>query len=178
MIRHRGISPLITLPKGKKRTITITSGKTSAAPSAPSEEVRTPRRQALPKKGRQATAPKQGQKPKATGKKGAPAAAGKRKRLPAGDETTESFALYIRKVLSQVHPEMTMSKKTAQVLNSMVVDLYGRLTGESKRLLDHAGKKTLSARDIQAAVRLLCPGELGKHAVSEGTQAVMRFTSP
>ncbi len=37
--------------------------------------------------------------------------------------------------------------------------------------------KTLSSREIQTAVRLLLPGELAKHAMSEGTKAVAKFTS-
>ena len=36
---------------------------------------------------------------------------------------------------------------------------------------------TLTSREIQTAVRLLLPGELAKHAVSEGTKAVTKYTS-
>jgi histone H2B len=38
-------------------------------------------------------------------------------------------------------------------------------------------KQTLSSREIQTAVRLLLPGELAKHAVSEGTKAVTKFSA-
>ena len=38
-------------------------------------------------------------------------------------------------------------------------------------------KPTVGSREIQSAVRLLLPGELAKHAVSEGTKAVTKFTS-
>ena len=38
-------------------------------------------------------------------------------------------------------------------------------------------KSTLTSREIQTAVRLLLPGELAKHAVSEGTKAVTKFTA-
>ena len=38
-------------------------------------------------------------------------------------------------------------------------------------------KIVLSARDIQTAVRLVVPGDLAMHAVSEGTKAVTKFTS-
>jgi histone H2A len=34
---------------------------------------------------------------------------------------------------------------------------------------------TLSSREIQTAVRLLLPGDLAKHAVSEGTKAVTKY---
>ena len=37
--------------------------------------------------------------------------------------------------------------------------------------------KTLTSREIQTAVRLSLPGELAKHAMSEGTKAVAKFTS-
>ena len=35
----------------------------------------------------------------------------------------------------------------------------------------------LSSREIQTSVRLMLPGELSKHAVSEGTKAVTKFES-
>lgn len=38
-------------------------------------------------------------------------------------------------------------------------------------------KSTLTSREIQTAVRLLLPGELAKHAVSEGTKAVTKYNS-
>ncbi|CAH2021057.1 unnamed protein product [Acanthoscelides obtectus] len=38
-------------------------------------------------------------------------------------------------------------------------------------------RATITSREIQTAVRLLLPGELAKHAVSEGTKAVTKYTS-
>ena len=40
-----------------------------------------------------------------------------------------------------------------------------------------APRSTITSREIQTAVRLLLPGELAKHAVSEGTKAVTKYTS-
>ncbi|CAB1420982.1 unnamed protein product [Pleuronectes platessa] len=46
------------------------------------------------------------------------------------------------------------------------------------RQLTHYNKRsTITSREIQTAVRLLLPGELAKHAVSEGTKAVTKYTS-
>ena len=42
---------------------------------------------------------------------------------------------------------------------------------EAVRLARYNKKSTLTSREIQTAVRLLLPGELAKHAVSEGTKA-------
>uniref|UniRef100_A0A2K6G8L3 Histone H2B n=1 Tax=Propithecus coquereli TaxID=379532 RepID=A0A2K6G8L3_PROCO len=38
-------------------------------------------------------------------------------------------------------------------------------------------RSTITSREIKRAVRLLLPGELAKHAVSEGTKAVTKYTS-
>lgn len=77
---------------------------------------------------------------------------------------------------NQVHPEMAISKRCVSVINSMVGDVFGRLAGEAKNLCAKADKKTLDSRDVQTATRLVLPGELAKHAVSEGTRAVVKFT--
>uniref|UniRef100_A0A2N9GXV8 Histone H2B n=1 Tax=Fagus sylvatica TaxID=28930 RepID=A0A2N9GXV8_FAGSY len=50
-------------------------------------------------------------------------------------------------------------------------------TQEASRLARYNKKPTITSREIQTAVRLVLPGELAKHAVSEGTKAVTKFTS-
>ncbi|AFZ79962.1 histone H2b, putative [Theileria equi strain WA] len=89
----------------------------------------------------------------------------------------ESFALYIYKVLKQVHPETGVSKKSMSIMNSFINDIFDRLALEATRLIRYNKKSTLSSREIQTAVRLLLPGELAKHAVSEGTKAVTKYTT-
>ena len=56
-------------------------------------------------------------------------------------------------------------------------DVFEKIAGESSRLVRYNKKHTLSSREVQTAVRLLLPGELAKHAVSEGTKAVTKFSS-
>eukprot|EP00921_Rhytidocystis_pertsovi_P014015 GHVQ01022826.1.p1 GENE.GHVQ01022826.1~~GHVQ01022826.1.p1 ORF type:complete len:125 (+),score=14.49 GHVQ01022826.1:113-487(+) len=90
---------------------------------------------------------------------------------------TESFALYIYKVLKQVHPETGISKKSMSIMNSFINDIFDRLSGEATKLIRYNKKRTLSSREIQTAVRLMLPGELSKHAVSEGTKAVTKYTT-
>lgn len=89
----------------------------------------------------------------------------------------ESFAIYIFKVLRQVHPDTGISSKAMSIMNSFVNDLFERLAGEASRLGHHNNRSTMSSREIQTGVRLLLPGELAKHAVSEGTKAVTKYTS-
>merc|ERR1712073_102603 len=87
--------------------------------------------------------------PKVSGKAAKKKKKGKRK---------ESYAIYIYKVLKQVHPDTGISSKAS-------------------RLAHYNKRSTITSREIQTAVRLLLPGELAKHAVSEGTKAVTKYTS-
>jgi histone H2B len=90
---------------------------------------------------------------------------------------TETFSLYIYRVLKQVHPDTGISKRSMSIMNSFINDTFERLALEASKLVRYSKKRTLSSREVQTAVRLLLPGELAKHAVSEGTKAVTKFTS-
>ena len=103
----------------------------------------------------------------------------------------ESYAIYIYKVLKQVHPDTGVSSKAMSIMNSFVNDLFERIAAEASKLahynkrwvslvptlLTPVPRSTITSREIQTAVRLLLPGELAKHAVSEGTKAVTKFSS-
>ncbi|KAK2867621.1 hypothetical protein Q8A67_025738 [Cirrhinus molitorella] len=89
----------------------------------------------------------------------------------------ESYAIYIYKVMKQVHPDTGISSKAMGIMNSFVNDIFERIAGESSRLAHYNKRSTITSREIQTAVRLLLPGELAKHAVSEGTKAVTKYTS-
>ncbi|PIC34283.1 hypothetical protein B9Z55_013987 [Caenorhabditis nigoni] len=62
-------------------------------------------------------------------------------------------------------------------MNSFVNDVFERIAAEASRLAHYNKRSTISSREIQTAVRLILPGELAKHAVSEGTKAVTKYTS-
>ncbi|KAG0247792.1 hypothetical protein BG011_000918 [Mortierella polycephala] len=108
---------------------------------------------------------KKGRKPKAEGGKG-------RKKT-----RSETYSSYIYKVLKQVHPDTGISNKAMSILNSFVNDIFERIAGEASKLAAYNKRSTISSREIQTAVRLILPGELAKHAVSEGTKAVTKYTS-
>ncbi|XP_038641759.1 late histone H2B.L4-like [Scyliorhinus canicula] len=117
---------------------------------------------------------------KAAAKKGAkkvikkPAVKGGKKRRRS---RKESYSIYIYKVMKQVHPDTGISSKAMSIMNSFVNDIFERIAGEASRLAHYNKRSTISSREIQTAVRLLLPGELAKHAVSEGTKAVTKYTS-
>ena len=94
-----------------------------------------------------------------------------------GKKRKESYAIYINKVLKQVHPDIGVSSKAMSIMNSFVNDLFERIAAEASRLAHYNKRSTITSREIQTAVRLLLPGELAKHAVSEGTKAVTKYTS-
>ena len=75
-----------------------------------------------------------------------------------------------------MHPDTGVSSKAMSILNSFVNDIFERIAGEASRLAKYNKKSTISSREVQTAVRLLLPGELAKHAVSEGTKAVTKYT--
>ncbi|XP_014819563.1 PREDICTED: histone H2B 5-like isoform X1 [Calidris pugnax] len=89
----------------------------------------------------------------------------------------ESYSIYVYKVLKQVHPDTGISSKAMGIMNSFVNDIFERIAGEASRLAHYNKRSTITSREIQTAVRLLLPGELAKHAVSEGTKAVTKYTS-
>lgn len=88
-----------------------------------------------------------------------------------------SYSTYIFKVLKQVHPQTGISRKAMSIMNSFVNDAFEQIATEGGRLVRYSNTQTLGSREIQAAVRLVLPGELAKHAVSEGTKAVTKYQS-
>lgn len=99
---------------------------------------------------------------------------GRPSRLPKS-----KFKVYIYKVLKQVHPDTGVSKLSMQVLDDMICVLSRNIAAEAVTLIEMqpSPKRTVTSREIQTAVRLVLPGELAKHAVSEGTKAVTKFHS-
>jgi histone H2B len=117
------------------------------------------------------TAPVAAKKSAKGAKKGAKATTGRKKR------SIQTYNSYIYKVLKQVHPDTGISKKGMSVMNSFINDIEERISAEGGKLARYNKSKTLTSREIQTSVRLLLPGELAKHAVSEGTKAVTKYTS-
>ncbi|KAB2606623.1 histone H2B.3 [Pyrus ussuriensis x Pyrus communis] len=101
----------------------------------------------------------------------------RRKERRKASRGREEYKIYVYKVLKQVHPGMGVSSKAMTVLNNLMYDMFERLADEAARLTTYTARKTLSSREIQGAVRLVLPGELGRHAMAEGTKAVSTYVS-
>ncbi|KAA1078997.1 histone H2B [Puccinia graminis f. sp. tritici] len=81
-------------------------------------------------------------------------------------QRNETYGIHIYKVLKQVHPDTDISNKAMLIMNSFVNDIFKRIATEA-----------FLHKQIQTAVRLILPGELSKHAISEGTKGVTKYTS-
>ncbi|PSR99307.1 hypothetical protein PHLCEN_2v4166 [Hermanssonia centrifuga] len=114
---------------------------------------------------------------KAAKKTAKPAAAGDGEKKKRRKSRKETYSSYIYKVLKQVHPDTGISNKAMAILNSFVNDIFERIATEASKLASYSKKSTISSREIQTAVRLILPGELAKHAISEGTKSVTKFSS-
>ncbi|XP_076904662.1 histone H2B.3-like [Bidens hawaiensis] len=88
----------------------------------------------------------------------------------------ETYKSYIFKVLKVVHPDLGISSKAMEIMDSFINDIFEKLA-EASRLARYNNKPTITSREIQSAVKLVLPGELAKHAVSEGTRAVIKFST-
>ncbi|XP_025203913.1 histone H2B-like [Melanaphis sacchari] len=87
-----------------------------------------------------------------------------------------SYSIYIYKVLKQVHLDTGVSSKVMSIMNNFINDIFEHIAAESSRLAHYNKRSTITSREIQTAVRLLLPGELSKHAISESTKAVIKYT--
>ncbi|KAI4583633.1 hypothetical protein MJG53_006912 [Ovis ammon polii x Ovis aries] len=114
----------------------------------------------MPDPSKSAPAPKKGSKKAVT--KAQKKDGKKRKR-----SRKESYSIYVYKVLKQVHPDTGISSKAMGIMNSFVNDIFERIASEASRLAHYNKRSTITSREVQTAVRLLLPGELAKHAVSE-----------
>jgi histone H2B len=137
--------------------------------------------------------PTKGGRPNKGGAKGA---GGKGKRLPQKGAPQKSggslvgkkrksakrrarWAHYIHKVLKQVHHKkpVGISTKAMTIMGSFVEDMFDRIHNESISIAKINKTKTLTAREVQTGAKLILPGELSKHAMSEGTKAVSKYNT-
>ncbi|EZG82922.1 histone H2B [Gregarina niphandrodes] len=99
------------------------------------------------------------------------ATGGERKRK----HVTGKYVTYINKLLKNVHTDLTITSKAMSIVHSFVLDNFSRICDEASNLCKRTKTKTLGAREIQTAVRLILPGELSKHATNEGAKAVTHY---
>ncbi|EFJ53208.1 histone H2B [Volvox carteri f. nagariensis] len=157
-------------PKGKKADAAGAEAKPDPS-ELKAEPVSEGKADAKPKKEKKAAGKK------AAKDSGAGEEVEKKGKKKAKVAKSETYKLYIYKVLKQVHPDTGISSKAMSIMNSFINDIFEKVATEASRLSRYNKKPTVTSREIQTAVRLVLPGELAKHAVSEGTKAVTKFTA-
>lgn len=100
-----------------------------------------------------------------------------KKKMRKKKRKIDEYGRYVYKVMKQVHPDLGITSKAMSVLNMFMADMFERIAEEAARLSDCTKRRTLSSREIEAAVRLVLPGELSRHAVAEGSKAITNYVS-
>ena len=114
----------------------------------------------------------------AAGPSDLPVSAEPRKARKTAPRSEVRWSSYILKVLKEVHPDLQINKAGVTVLSDALDDLMERLAKECKHLVQSNERATLTARDVEAAVRLLIPpGAIRDLATKQGSEAVARADS-
>ncbi|XP_003746301.1 late histone H2B.L4-like [Galendromus occidentalis] len=74
-----------------------------------------------------------------------------------------SFSRYVRRLLKEMKPKFTLQAEAVAVLNELVNDTYERVAAEASRLSLYHGKPEITPREIEAAIKVLFPGDVSKH---------------
>lgn len=87
----------------------------------------------------------------------------------------KNFDTYIKRVLKSVHFDAQITKFALDQLNDFAIVITKEICKTSVDRLIISNKETVTSREIQHSIRAILPGELCKHAVSEGTKAVTKY---
>ncbi|KEH38901.1 putative transcription factor Hap3/NF-YB family [Medicago truncatula] len=147
-------------------TTTVTSEDTTNQENTPNDATMEPKTPLSNKE----------QEKKVRTKEGGNDGKGKRKKK-RGRRMGEGYQRYVYRVLKQVHPQMGISSQAMTILNNLMNDMFEKLADEAAKLTAYTKHMTLTSREIQGAVKLVLPGELGKHAIAEGAKAVTNYVS-
>jgi len=95
--------------------------------------------------------------------------------LSAG-EPEINFQRFINVLYKQMHQDMKVNKISRSQLNQLLNLLTSAITEKAVFLNQKNKVKTISARTIHSAIRIILPGELSKLAINSGTMAVVKYT--
>jgi len=107
-------------------------------------------------------------------------AAGKTARRPNAAKQAAKVPRKLHNLVTPLAKSMNVDRtdeKFKQLIATMVDDAFDRIAAQAAQLSAHAKRSTVTSLDVQNAVRILAPGDLGKHMVSQGRKAVTMFTS-
>lgn len=88
-----------------------------------------------------------------------------------------SFSTFIFKLIKMVHPDLGVSAKSMAVFNSFANALIDRMADVIGDALQHTGKKTITPKLVHYAINMMFSDELAKHAHSEASKSITKYTS-
>lgn len=86
-----------------------------------------------------------------------------------------NYGLYIRRILQELHPDMSIASSSVLTFNSFIADIFERIAMESSKLVKKTQRSTIGSKEIHAAVKLVIPGALSTHAISEAAKAMQHY---
>ena len=87
-----------------------------------------------------------------------------------------SYKKHIRKVITDVHPDLELDEEAANECDLLVQYLAKRIIAEADKITSMSGLQTIKTGAIQTAVTTTLRGELRRLSSKEGTDAVIRYT--
>lgn len=88
----------------------------------------------------------------------------------------DTYNTYIYRALKQIH-DLGISGKAMMIMNSLVNDMFDQIAREAANLARINKRNTLAPADLDAAVKLIFPGELAEHAISEASKAIQKYST-
>lgn len=85
---------------------------------------------------------------------------------------TNTYNTYVTRLLKQTCKEKNITRNSQRIMNAMIKDVLDQIGGQAAILVKNSKKSTVTPADVQAAVRILIPGPLGKRAIERGHEAV------
>uniref|UniRef100_A0A8C9LS18 Core Histone H2A/H2B/H3 domain-containing protein n=1 Tax=Piliocolobus tephrosceles TaxID=591936 RepID=A0A8C9LS18_9PRIM len=86
----------------------------------------------------------------------------------------DNFAAHFPRVLKLVHEGLSLSREAVDIINSFIHDILERIATKAGHLACYTKCATITS--CETTIRLMLPWEMGKHAVSRGSKAVLRYT--
>lgn len=88
----------------------------------------------------------------------------------------DNFAAHFPRVLKLVHEGLSLSREAVDIIDSFIHDILERIATKAGHLARYTKRATITSCEMQTTIRLMLPWEMGKHAVSRGSKAVLRYT--
>merc|ERR1712228_408103 len=107
--------------------------------------------------------------------KKSPQKSGANKQRKRKQKSNVNMSRYILKVLRSVAPEQEITKKSMAIMDNFMMDIYDKITSQLPGLVKFRKGRTVTSADIQTATKLILPGELAVHAVSNGVNALAHY---